>query len=118
MIKGVARVVRMTDRLRRHPDAADVTVAEFLHLPAGVSIASLTLEPGAELAVARSDGDGEGLFVTHGSGWITSGQAGREDIVAGNIVYHDRDPDLVVGTEVGMILLHIRGGFMMPGPPG
>ncbi|WP_345144767.1 hypothetical protein [Dactylosporangium darangshiense] len=106
----------MTDRMRRHPGAANVTVAEFVHLPVGVSIASLTLEPGAELAIAKGDDDGEGLFVTHGTGWVTSEQGGREEIVAGNIVYYDFDPHLVIGTDVGMIVLRIQGGFMMPGP--
>jgi hypothetical protein len=43
----------MTDRMRRHPDGADVTVAEFIHLPVGVSIASLTLEPGAQVTIGR-----------------------------------------------------------------
>ncbi|WP_238012185.1 hypothetical protein KZZ52_13920 [Dactylosporangium sp. AC04546] len=81
-----------------------------------MSIASLTLAPGAELARAKGDDDGEGLFVTHGAGWITSEQGGREEVVAGNIVYCDFDPDLVIGTDVGMIVLRIRGGFMMPGP--
>jgi hypothetical protein len=50
------------------------------------------------------------------AGWVTSEQGGREEVVAGDIVYHDFDPDLVIGTETGMIVLHIRGGFMMPGP--
>jgi quercetin dioxygenase-like cupin family protein len=111
----VASVVRMTDRMRRHPDAANVTVAEFIHLPVGVSIASLTLEPGAQVTIRKGDDDGEGLFVTHGTGWVAGGHGDREEVVAGNIVYHDRDPDLVVGTDVGMIVLRIRGGFMMPG---
>jgi hypothetical protein len=88
----VASVVRMTDRMRRHPDAANVTVAEFIHLPVGVSIASLTLEPGAQVTIRKGDDDGEGLFVTHGTGWVAGGHGDREEVVAGNIVYHDRDP--------------------------
>ena len=106
----------MTDRMRRHPEAANVTVTQFVPLPIGVSIASLTLEPGAELAIAKGDDDGEGLFVTHGTGWVTSEQGGREKVAAGNIVYYDFDPQLVIGTDVGMVVLRIQGGFMMPSP--
>ncbi|MFG2043846.1 hypothetical protein [Dactylosporangium sp. NPDC048998] len=114
--RAVARVVRMTDRMRGVPGVAGVSVAEFIHLPVGVSIRSLTLEPGAELVLTKGDDDGEGLFVTHGTGRVTSEHGSQEEIVAGNIVYFDFDPKLVLGTDAGMIVLHIRGGFLMPGP--
>jgi hypothetical protein len=82
-------------------------------LPIGVMVDALTFDPGAELAIT-GDYDLESFTIIQGSGWVDSSESGRQALAAGTTVFVPDGDVAVFGTDGGMLMICVRGGWMPP----
>jgi hypothetical protein len=110
----MARVWRRSGNKRVHPKAiGEVVVIDIAEVPVGVSVSVYAFRPGSQLKLGQAH-DGASWTVLAGSGWVNSEESDREELEPGWTTLVDAQESPTFGSDTGMTLVRVFGGWMMP----
>ncbi|BCB82371.1 hypothetical protein GCM10022251_47920 [Phytohabitans flavus] len=91
----------------------DASLTRIAELPVGVSVVLYEVQPGGCMRLSGQE-DHEALMVLAGSGWVEADDGDRQPVGSGHRVSVRPDDSVTIGTERGLALLSIFGGWMLP----
>lgn len=93
-------------------EGVEATV-EIAEVPVGVSVSVYAFRSGSQLTLGPSH-DGAAWTVLAGSGWVNSEENGGEELEPGWTTLVDARDTPTFGSDAGMTLVKVFGGWMMP----